>query len=272
MDEKRFRRIAGREALGLRVVRNLHGHFKVDGFIDIGVADAVEVLDHRHRRLGHEARNEAFSASRNENVDIVAGADEFAHERAVGARNQLNGFCGKTGRAEAFCNDAGERAIAFKRLVAATQNDGVAGFESKGGGVHRHIGTGLIDHRDDAERYAHAADFNAGRHWTNFRNRSDGVGKLSNLNHAFRHPFENCLCDREAIDEGFAQAFSACGFKILFVCASDLRFSFDEELCNGSERQILLCRPGAGHFTRGAAGSFSDGFNEFLGRHGSRHG
>lgn len=52
--------------------------------------------------------------------------------------------------------DDGKRGlVGMLRLVPATQQDGIAGFEAQRGNVDRDVGPGLIDHAEYADRNSH---------------------------------------------------------------------------------------------------------------------
>ena len=93
--EQRFSGVTGRVALGLGVFSHANGYVEVGFGVDVGVADALKMLDHRNGRFGRETGDEALAAARNKHVDVVAGTDELAHQGAVGGFDELDGACGE---------------------------------------------------------------------------------------------------------------------------------------------------------------------------------
>uniref|UniRef100_UPI001ED9B73F glutamate-5-semialdehyde dehydrogenase n=1 Tax=Pseudomonas aeruginosa TaxID=287 RepID=UPI001ED9B73F len=64
---------------------------QVGGDIDVDVADAVQVLDHRHLGLAADALDQALAAARDDHVDVFGHADQRADRRAVGGFHHLHG-------------------------------------------------------------------------------------------------------------------------------------------------------------------------------------
>ncbi len=58
--------------------------------VDEDVADAVEVLDHRHLRLAADALDQALAAARHDDVDVLLVGDQVADRGAVGRRDHLH--------------------------------------------------------------------------------------------------------------------------------------------------------------------------------------
>ena len=60
--------------------------------VDIDVADAFEMREHRHARFFLHARDEAFAAARNDEVDgAVEALEHFADRCAIRRPDQLDG-------------------------------------------------------------------------------------------------------------------------------------------------------------------------------------
>ena len=91
VDQQRLGRAADAGAPQLRVQHDRARHLEVGVAVDVDVADALEVADHRHPRLGLHARDEALAAARHDHVDEVGHAGEHLADRgAVGGRHQLD--------------------------------------------------------------------------------------------------------------------------------------------------------------------------------------
>jgi len=79
--------------------------------IDVGVADAFEMREHRHARLGLDPRDKASAAARHDHVDAaVHPAQEQPDRGAVARRHQRDRRFGQSRLAqsqhEAFMNSA----------------------------------------------------------------------------------------------------------------------------------------------------------------------
>ena len=91
MDEQCLRRVANSGALHLGVHNHVDRHRDVRRLIHKHVADAVVVLEHRHRRLGHDAADQALSSSRDREIDPVGELEQVPHGVAVGSLDELDG-------------------------------------------------------------------------------------------------------------------------------------------------------------------------------------
>ena len=71
--------------------------------VDIDVADAFEMREHRHARLGLHARDQALAAARHDHVDAAVQAGQHLADRgAVARRHQLDRILRQAGFAQAL--------------------------------------------------------------------------------------------------------------------------------------------------------------------------
>ena len=71
--------------------------------VDVDVADAFEMREHRHARLRLHARDQALAAARHDDVDIAVEPAEHQPDRgAVAGRDELDGGLRQTGLAQAL--------------------------------------------------------------------------------------------------------------------------------------------------------------------------
>ena len=159
IDQQRLGRAADAGAPHLGVEHDAHRHVEVGVAIDVGVADAFEVREHRHARLLLHARDQALAAARHDDVDGCRRGPCSMWPTAARSvrRHELDGGLGQAGRLQA--GDEGRhgwRSAELMALRAAAQDRGVAGLEAQRAGVGRHVGAAFVDDADDAERHAHA--------------------------------------------------------------------------------------------------------------------
>ena len=132
-------------------------HGEIGGAVDVGVADAFEVREHRHARFVLHAVDEALAAARHDDVDrAVEALQHEADGVAIGRRHELDRGFGQARRLQARGEagmDGGARVMALR---AAAQDRRVAGLEAERAGVRRHVGAAFVDDADDADRHAHA--------------------------------------------------------------------------------------------------------------------
>jgi len=89
------RAVAGEESrlLDLQSVGVGHDvarHGDVGVAIDIDMADAVVVAQHRHAALDGHAINQRAAAARHDQVEPVHGLEQFADRGAIGRRHELH--------------------------------------------------------------------------------------------------------------------------------------------------------------------------------------
>ena len=161
------------------------------GLVDIDVADAFEMREHRHARLLLHARDQALAAARHDDVDAAVEAFEHhADGGAVARRHQRDRVLGQVGFAQALGErgmDGARRAVA---VGAAAQDHGVAGLQRQRAGVGGDVGPAFVDDADDAERHAHALDGHAVRARPGFGDLADRIGQLADDVEALGHRFD----------------------------------------------------------------------------------
>ena len=239
--------------------------------LDVRVADSVEVLDHRYGCFVRETGHEPFAAARNEHVDVIARADEFAHERTVGTVDELHDVGGQPRFDQCFAHEVGEHPVRADRFVAAAQNEGVPGLHGERRRVDRDVGARFVDHRHNAERYAHFPDEDPRGTGLDVAHGSDRVFELGDLTHALGHTGEDGFGKCEPVEKGAREAFGATGFKVFAVGLGDA-FDVFEELRGHTFERVVLERGRS--FRRGAsglAGALPHRFDAGLGVKGVGH-
>jgi hypothetical protein len=95
--------------------------------IDVDVAVAFEMPDHRHARFLLHALDQTTSAARHDDVDGVGHVREhMTHRRPVGGRHELNRGLRQISGAQTGDQASVNRAARIRALGAAAQNDCVA--------------------------------------------------------------------------------------------------------------------------------------------------
>ncbi len=79
------------------------GHRRIRGLVDIDVADAFEMREYGHTRLGLDARHQALAAARYDHVDVAVEPREHHADRgAVARRHQRDRALGQPCLAQPF--------------------------------------------------------------------------------------------------------------------------------------------------------------------------
>src|SRR5207249_6551094 len=125
------------------------------------MADALIVLDHRNAGfLGHEL-HKAFAASRNDEVDVFILLQQQDRDLTIRVLDKRDRSLRDAGLSSGFRDYLDDGGIGSDGLGSPTQYHGVAGLETKGRRVRRHIGPGFIDDADDPDGNTHPADLHA---------------------------------------------------------------------------------------------------------------
>ena len=101
IDQQRLGRAADAGAPHLGVEQDGLGHVELGRPVDVDVADALEMREHRHPRLRLHARDQALAAARHDDVDRAVEAREHHPDRgALARRHQRDGGLRQGGRAQ----------------------------------------------------------------------------------------------------------------------------------------------------------------------------
>ena len=131
IDQQRLGRAADAGAPQLGVQHDGLGHVERGRLVDVDVADAFEMREHRHARLALHARDQALAAARHDDVDLAVEAGEHHADRgAVAGRHQRDRRLRQVGFAQALGQRGVDRARRAMAVRAAAQDHGVAGFQA----------------------------------------------------------------------------------------------------------------------------------------------
>jgi hypothetical protein len=181
---------------------------------------------------------------------------------------------------------AGER-----RVRAAAQNRGVAGFQAQRAGIRCDVGAALVDNSNNAKRHAHALDDHAVRPRPGFGNDAYRVFKRAHRLDGFGNAFDAGVVQHQAVEHGAGQAggfgrgevFGIGGENPGFLRADRGGHQIQRPVFLGGRRQGQNTGGGArgaadpGHGLRHGRGRFSSSFNAFqrrshVAKPGSPHG
>src|SRR5690606_14886540 len=187
MHQQRFGGVAGAVFLRLGVVGDDQRLLDIDFGIDIGVAVAVEMLDHRHLGFGADALDQTLAAARDDDVHRLGHGDQAADAGAVGGFHELYRRRRQAGFGECLLYQLPQRQIRVNGFRTAAQDAGVAALDGERGGLDGDVGATLVDHAEHAQRHAHLADADARRAALDAGDLADGVGHGGQLFAAFGH-------------------------------------------------------------------------------------
>ena len=139
----------------LALSATLDRHLRIGRGMDIGVADAVEVGEHRHAGVVLHPLDQALAAARHDHVDQPGRAQHRADRLAVLRRHQLDRFGGHPARSQPFGQRGMDRPVRMDRLAAAAQQHRIARPHAQRGGVGGNVGAAFVDDPDQPDRDAH---------------------------------------------------------------------------------------------------------------------
>ena len=204
VDQQRFGGVAGTGLFGFGIEKNLFGHRQISRGININVADAVVMFDHRHPREAHHGFDEAFATERDDEVEILVHLREVLHTLAVGEGHQLDG------------------GIAMEGLAATPQDGGVAALEAKDGRVAGDVGATFVDDADDADGDADFPDLQTIGACPRGEFLTNRIGQVHHLPDALRHGGDTGGIQHQAVEHGRAETLGPAGFEYLqFVMISN---------------------------------------------------
>ena len=218
------------------------------------MADAVQVLDHRHTRVLADALDQALAAARHDHVNVFGHGDQRTHGGAIGGFHHLHDLVGQTRCRQPFTQALGDRSVGMDGLGTTTQNAGIAGLEAQTGSLDGHVRTRLIDDADHTERHAHLANLDARRQKLHVANGAHRVGKCRHLAQAFDHSGQTGRRERQTVEHRLIKAVVAAGLQVQLIgCNQTLGGRFNR-LGGSQQGSILDGGRGAGNHSRGLAG------------------
>src|SRR5208337_1126100 len=145
VNEKRLGCAADSGAPELGVQDDRAGFLEVSGFVRVHMADAFKMCKDWNASLFLYAFDEAFSPTRNDDVDGAAKPlKEIADRPAIRCRDELNGCLGQLRSLQTLDEASVNCAIAFEAFGAAAKDHGIAGFEAEPARVGCDIGTAFV--------------------------------------------------------------------------------------------------------------------------------
>ncbi len=165
VDEQRLGRAADAGAAHLGVQHDLFCHREVGGRVDVDVADAFQMREHRHARLALHARRPG-SCRRAARSRRSCRRGRRA-DRPTAARSRVGtSWIASAGRAGLLCEARararrGSRASERKLSEPPRRITALPALSAQRAGVGGDVGPALVDDGDDAERRAHALDAQA---------------------------------------------------------------------------------------------------------------
>ena len=160
-----------------------------------------------------------------------------------------------------------DRGVARPGAGAAAQEHGVAGLQADAGGVGGHVGTGLVDHPDHAERHPHLAQLEPVGERAAADHLADRVGQPGDVAQPLGHRGQPVGGQPEPVDDVRRGAAGLGALDVLGVGGQDLLLAVEQRVGHREEGGVLLRSGRQGQAVTGLAGALGDGEDLLLGVH-----
>ena len=192
--------------------------------VQIDMADAVEMLDHRHPGDAADPLVQLPPATRDDHINAIIEREHGIHCGAIRGLDQLYRPGRQIRLAEPRRQAAGQGQVGVQCLAAAAQNHRVAGLQAQHRRIHRDIRARFIDDADHPERHPHARDFEPARALTRAADPPDRIGQPGDLLAALDHLRDALRIQCQAVIQGAAEIGLFCGGQIQGIGLQNFRF------------------------------------------------
>ena len=155
MNEQAVQGIAHADAPRLGVVHDSAALAEVAVLVEVGVDDAGSRLDDRHPGVVAHEVNELAASAGDAEVHISHGIQQFSRG-LVGGGQQGHGVGVYVMALQHVVDETYGRAVGGVGIASALEDAGIAALEAEREDVEGDVGTGFVDHADDAEGHADA--------------------------------------------------------------------------------------------------------------------
>jgi hypothetical protein len=241
VDQHCFRRAADSGAPHLGIDGHGTRHGEVGTGIDIDVANAFEMREHRHPCFRLDPAHETPPAARNNDIDgAVEAAEQQPDRQAVGGRHQLDGVNRKAGTVQAFAETGGNGARALKAVRPAAQHGGIAGFDAEARCIRRDIGPALENDADHPDWDADPRNLEPVRSDPLRTDAPDRVGQSGYDLERLRHRLDAGRVEPQAIEERRRAAAAFGNRQVAGVRRRDRRLLLSEGFRHRLQGRILV--------------------------------
>ena len=201
----------------LGVQDNVLRHLGIGTCVHISMADSSASLNNRDGCILHDVADQSGSAPRNDGIKQAIQLEHGVRRCPAGILDQLQSFRRNRCSAQGGAQQLNDAAVREQRCAPAAQHDAVAGLEAEGGGVHGHIGAGLIDHADDAQRYGHLDNMQTVRAIYRLQRPSHWIRESYNLAHSLCDARNPIARERETIQQGGGGSILASALQVQLI-------------------------------------------------------
>ena len=218
INQQRFERAADAGAAHLGIDHEVDSLLRIGRPINIHVAEALEVADHRHAGVLLHTLDQAAATARYDDIDLAIKAGQhLADSGAVGGADKL--YCvrrqafGLKRRAHGI--DEGVRGM--RAFRSAAQDGGIAGAQAERSRICSHVRAAFVNDSDDTQRHGHAGKVQSVRLLPARQFPTKRIGQVGNGIDAGRDAVDTRLIEGEAVEHGVAEALFPGRIHVLLV-------------------------------------------------------
>ena len=254
MDDQSLDGVADGRALGLGIVNDAHCHFiirlAVQAAVHVDVAVSGTSLDDRHGRLAQHRLNQTGAATGNQHIQVSGKVHHVCRCLTGSILYQLNDIPGQSHGLHCIPHDLRQCGVGMDRLFAATENDNISGFQTKGRRIHGNIGTGLKDNADNAQRHTGLEDLQTVGTDRAAVHRTDRIFRSDQLTCRICHTGNTGRCQPQAILERCGHVILHSRLQVFGIGGENLLLPGKQGIGNGGKGVVfhLGCGSGNGGF------------------------
>ena len=207
--------------------------------MEIDVADAVAVREHRNPAFLLHPLDQRRAAARHDHVDEFRHGQHDADRRPVRGRHALQGGLGQPRPPQPLLQAAEDRARGEEALRAAAQDRRIARLEAERPGVRGDVRARFVNHADHAERHAHARDVEAVRALPARQLGADRVVEPGDRLEPGGHRLDAHRIQRQAVEQRCPQAALLRRRHVFGVGGQEFVLSVAQAVRCGAERPIF---------------------------------
>jgi hypothetical protein len=236
------------------------------------MADALVMFDDGNFRAVRDGTNQALATARHAQINVLRERQQNRNRLAIGRRNDLDRVFGKV-RERGFAgvnHRLGDDLVRVHRLPAAAQNRRVAGFETKAGGVRRHIRARFVNDDDHADGRGNFLQLQAVGPDALVEDFSDRVGQGGDFAQSFGHRGDTFVIEFKPVQHGRRKAGFRGGAHVERVGLFERAGVLFQRRGHRKQAGVLLRRCQPGKLARRGLGLFGQSRHLFRQSHSGR--
>ena len=217
VDNQRLACIAYSQSLGLCIFHDVRRHADICRCIHIDVAVACARLDHGDSAVLHNIRDQSCAASGDEHVNAAVHLHHLSGHLAARILHEQDHILAELFLAQPGFDRAHDGLVGMDRIAASAQDRRIPGLKAEPEGIRRHIGAGLIDDPDHAQRHSFLSDPQSVRPGLHIQHFTHRVVQGCDLPETFRHISDPFLRECKPVDQRLLDPFLLRRFQVFCI-------------------------------------------------------